>query len=187
MNIEPTEAIYIIAEIGINHDGDFLIAKQLIQEASKSDVDAVKFQYRNLSNAYSDTHREIGDEILLNEIKKTYLPPSQIMQLVDYAHELNLQVGISFFDVSDIEDFGSEIDRFDFFKIPSVELLNDQLIDALMSFSKHLYLSLGAHHEYEIEAALSRLPKQGWTPLHCISNYPLSILNPQLGYINYGS
>ena len=61
---------YIIAEIGINHDGINSKAKELINLAQKSGAHAVKFQYRNLENAYSSQAKEIGDEILLKEINR---------------------------------------------------------------------------------------------------------------------
>lgn len=67
--------INIIAEIGINHDGQYEIAEALLVAAANSGVNGVKFQYRNLDNAYADRASEIGDEIISNEIKKNYLHP----------------------------------------------------------------------------------------------------------------
>ena len=77
------------------------------------------------------------------------------------------------------------ISAFDFFKIPSAELTNYQLIDELMALRKHLYISTGCHSESEIDDALGRLPETGWSPMHCISNYPLSMRNAKLGYISH--
>ncbi|MFT6908535.1 MAG: sialic acid synthase SpsE [Oleiphilaceae bacterium] len=177
--------IKIIAEIGVNHDGSINKARSLIEASAKVGVHAVKFQYRNLENAYSDSAREIGDEILLKEIKKTHLEPEILIGLVKYAHELGLEVGISFFDGVDMEDFGKKIDCFDFFKLPSAELTNAALIKVMLETGKHTYLSTGCHSEAELEAALGQLPEGGWTPLHCISNYPTSIQNARLGYLQY--
>lgn len=175
----------IIAEIGINHDGSIEKAKKLIELAYNSGSSAIKFQYRNLKNAYSDTAREIGDEILLEEINRNYLSPKKLCDLTDYAKKLDLEVGISFFDEQDILDFSDEIKIFDFFKVPSVELTNQSLIKALINLERHVYISLGAHDEKEIESALSQLPEDGWTPMHCTSNYPVAIQNSRLGYITY--
>jgi sialic acid synthase SpsE/sugar phosphate isomerase/epimerase len=175
----------IIAEIGINHDGDIQKAKQLIDIAYDSKVDAIKFQYRNLNNAYSINAKEIGDEMLSKEINRNYLSPDELIDLSTYAASLGLQVGISFFDKKDILDFDSRIEIFDFFKTPSVELSNSELIKALLELNKHLYISLGAHNEVEIVSALGQLPDDGWTPMHCISNYPVTLENAQLGYIKY--
>ena len=110
--------IKIIAEIGINHDGLYDKAAALVSAAAGAGVHAVKFQYRNLDNAYSSgSSREIGDEILLREIRKAYLPPEQLLALVRLSREKGMEVGISFFDVQDIQDFGVSVDEFDFFCI----------------------------------------------------------------------
>jgi len=177
--------IQIIAEIGINHDGDIEKAKELIDSSFRSGAHAIKFQYRNLNNAYSDNAKEIGDEMLSKEINRNYLSPDQLIGLSGYAKDLGLEVGISFFDKKDIQDFDKQIAIFDFFKIPSVELTNSDLIDALLGLNKHLYISLGTHNEVEVVNALERLPKTGWTPMHCISNYPVTLENARLGYITY--
>jgi len=175
----------IIAEIGINHDGIMQKAKGLIEKSFQSGVHAIKFQYRNLNNSYSNNAKEIGDEMLSKEINRNYLSPDQLIDLSAYATNLGLEVGISFFDKKDIEDFGNKIEIFDFFKIPSVELTNSDLIDALLKLNKHLYISLGTHNEVEVVNALGRLPVTGWTPMHCISNYPVALDNARLGYISY--
>ena len=181
-----TGQCYVIAEIGINHDGVKSRARKLIKLAQRSGVHAVKFQYRNLENAYSSQAKEIGDEILSKEINRSYLSPDELLELSKFAKNLNLEVGISFFDEEDMLDFGSDICVFDFFKIPSVELTNSSLINALMKLNRHVYISLGAHDEKEIDLALSQLSSKGcWTPMHCISNYPVNLQNARLGYISY--
>ena len=177
--------IKIIAEIGINHDGCKGKARELINASFKHGANAIKFQYRNLDNSYSDNAREIGDEMLSKEIIRNYLSPDQLFDLSTYASDLGLEVGISFFEKEDIQDFGNKIKIFDFFKIPSAELTNNELIDALLKLNKHLYISLGTHNEGEVTSALEKLPKEGWTPMHCISNYPVTLKNARLGYITF--
>ena len=68
MNIE------VIAEIGINHNGNYETAKNLIIECINTKVTSIKFQYRNLDRAYHNLSREIGDESLKPEIKKKLSP-----------------------------------------------------------------------------------------------------------------
>ena len=98
--------IKIIAEIGINHDGLYDKAKALVLAASRVGAQAVKFQYRNLENSYSSgSAKEIGDEILFTEIGRTFLKPGELLKLANNAHAIGLEVGISFFDQKDIEDF----------------------------------------------------------------------------------
>jgi sialic acid synthase SpsE/sugar phosphate isomerase/epimerase len=178
-------SVTIIAEIGINHNGSQDTARELISAAAAAGVHAVKFQYRNLENAYSGAAREIGDEILLREIKKNYLDPQVLLDLAAYAQSLGVQAGTSFFDAADMADFGTDIDAFEFFKLPSAELTNAKLIDAMLRTGRHVFLSTGCHSEREVEEALGRLLGTGWTPMHCISNYPTSLQNARLGYLKH--
>ena len=177
--------VAVIAELGINHNGQIIEAKELIRDAADSDTSAIKFQYRNLSKSYTNDIKEIGDELLESEIIRNFISPEDIIQLTDYAHSLGLYVGISFFNEEDILDFGDKIASFDFFKVPSVELLNLELIVALCKLGKHVLLSTGAHSEEEIQTAFDRIPSDNWTPLHCISNYPTMPFNAKIGYISH--
>ena len=180
-----TSKSYLIAEIGINHNGNFEVAQKLIKSAFDSGADAIKFQYRNLSRAYGFTSNEIGDEILKIEITKNSLKVEEIIELYRYAKGFNLDVGISFFDAFDIKDFNGFIDKFDFFKIPSVELTNINLIESFYKYNKPILISTGAHTENEIDRVFKQITYDNWIPLHCVSNYPVSEINSKLGYINY--
>ena len=175
----------IIAEIGINHNGDVTQALALINAAADSGVWGIKFQYRNLDNAYVSGAKEIGDEMLSKEIKRNYLPPSSIIELVKKTHELGVNAGISFFDETDIKDFSDSIGVFDFFKSPSVELCNIELINKMLSFDKPVFISLGCHKEEEIEQAFSSFDSDNWIAMHCVSNYPVSLVNAKLGYLQH--
>jgi N-acetylneuraminate synthase len=175
----------VIAEIGINHNGKLSLCRKLIEAASRSCVQAVKFQYRNIDRTYFK-EKEIGDEILSFEIKKNFIGIKDIVSLRAYAKTLNLKVGISFFSKEDVLDFKRNIKKFDFFKIPSVELKNLTLIKYLLKLKKHVYISTGAHGEKEIEKTFFAIQNyQNWTPMHCISNYPTTLFNSKIGYIKY--
>lgn len=176
---------YLIAEIGINHNGNFLTAKKLIEEAAKAGADAIKFQYRNLTRAYNGNAIEIGDEALKIEINKNFLSPKNILILSEFSKQLGLEVGISFFDAKDIEDFGKSILTFDFYKVPSVELSNMNLINSLFKLNKKVFISTGAHNEEEIDNIFRKLKGEQWIPLHCISNYPTLSINSKLGYLSH--
>lgn len=175
----------IIAEIGINHNGCLEEARFLIEASAKAQLHGIKFQYRNLENAYAAAGTEIGDEILKREIQRTYLSPADLLDLVAEARSLGLAAGISFFTKADFADFGSAIDRFDFFKVPSVELNNFELIDHITALGKPSLISTGAAEEANLQQALARLDPRLWTVLHCVSNYPVLISNARLGYLKY--
>lgn len=176
----------VLAEIGINHDGDIAKAKRLIDEAQKSGCKGIKFQYRNLNRAYAKNANEIGDEIILTQIERTYLPANQILELKFYAQTLGIQAGISFFTTEDLSDFNNLGTDFDFFKIPSAEMLNFELILQLLETNKMVYISVGMHNEEEIESILSRIQSYpNWIPMQCVSNYPVADHNASLGYIQF--
>jgi N-acetylneuraminate synthase len=176
----------VIAEIGINHDGDMLKAKRLIQAASHSGCKGIKFQYRNLNTAYASEAKEIGDEIILSQIQRTYLTAENILELRNFARDLGLETGISFFTVEDLLDFNDLALDFDFFKIPSAELMNIELILALLKTTKQVYISVGMHSEREIESTFNQIENYtNWIPMHCISNYPVADHNVSLGYISF--
>ncbi len=176
--------INLIAEIGINHDGEIKKAIKLINYSHESGANAIKFQYRNLKRCYSNSLREeIGDQMIKSEIKRNFLNPAQIIKLLKYAKKLNLKVGISFFNPEDINDF-ENILEFDFFKVPSVELLNFRLIHKLLSYEKEVLISTGCSTEEEIKTCVKTIANyKNWKMLHCISNYPLNLSNSKLGYI----
>lgn len=177
---------FVIAEIGINHDGDFSKAQLLIQQAAASGCQGIKFQYRNIKNAYAKASNEIGDEIIHTQITKTYLDPTQIRTLSEYARNLGLESGISFFTIEDTNDFPNYKEDFDFYKIPSAELMNLELIKILLDTGKKTYISTGMHSEEEIESIFSEIKSSpNWIPLHCVSNYPVSMHNATLGYIPF--
>ena len=175
---------FIIAELGINHDGDIEVAKKLIYNSFKAGVDAVKFQYRNMSRAYAEKTFQIGDSILRTELEKNYLSPMEIEVLRNYAKDLDLKVGISFFSREDVGDFTGIV--FDFYKVPSVEFTNNSLIDILLTKGAPVYLSLGCQSEPTIARQLDRLGSYDKIHiLHCVSNYPVQPRNAALGYIAY--
>jgi sialic acid synthase SpsE/sugar phosphate isomerase/epimerase len=175
----------VIGELGINHQGSIEMARELIRGAAAAGVHAIKFQYRNLLKSYSSGSNEIGDEILKSEIERNFLKVESILTLTSEAQDLGLWVGISFFIVEDCEDFGNQINEFDFYKIPSVELTNSELITFLVSTNKPVLISTGAHWEYEIERAFDGIPGENWFPLHCVSNYPVAPHNSNLSYISH--
>ena len=176
----------VLAEIGINHDGDLNKARRLIQGARDSGCTGIKFQYRNFARTYANNANQIGDEIISAQIQRTYIPAAGILELNDFAKSLDLQTGISFFTEEDLNDFNIQDSTFDFFKIPSAELSNINLIVSLLQTGKLVYISVGMHRESEIESIFSKiLNYPNWIPMHCISNYPVADHNVFLGYIKF--
>lgn len=173
----------VIAELGINHRGSFEVASELIGIARDAGAWGVKFQYRAQQGFYQAT-TEIGDEILSREIDESYLSPDRILQLTGLIKQGGMAAGISFFKFEDAADFGGDISEFDFFKVPSAELLNDELVSSMAGLGKPLILSTGGHGEEDIFHAIDETRSiPGIVYLHCISNYPVLLGNQQMAFV----
>ena len=173
----------LIAELGINHDGSRKNALELIKAAKLAGCEEVKFQYRSLPR-HLNKATELGLEIIETEVRKTYLPPRDILDLSKSAKDLGLRIGISFFSTSDLQDFLDSWQIFDFFKIPAASNTDFDLIDSLLKFEKRIYISLGMISQQEIERLAIRYKKYDeLIPFHCISNYPTKIYNSQIRFI----
>ncbi len=175
--------IKIIAEIGINHKGSYEIAKKLIDSAIDSGCWGIKFQYRSLNNFYNSTD-EIGDEIIFDELKRSNLTLSELKKLRKYAQDNKLRVGISFFTLSDFKKIKNFDDKYDFFKIPSAEFSNYELIKAVSKTKKEILLSTGGHTFNQVKKNIKNYEFiKNPVFLHCTSNYPTEIGNQNLDVI----
>lgn len=174
----------VIAELGINHRGNFETAAELITISAKAGCWGVKFQYRSL---YADplkfSAKEIGDEIVEPNIRDNYLSPSKIIELHSLGNSLGLQVGISFFKTADFLEFDSH--KFDFYKTPSAVFKNLQLSEKFLESSEKVLVSTGMQREEDIVQFVEHFGAQsGLVLMHCVSNYPTRSENSRLGYIN---
>ncbi len=175
--------VKVIAELGINHRGSLQVARQLVEIAANAGAWGVKFQYRSKDNFYNAVE-EIGDEIISQELERSYLSPDEILTLTREAKAKGLNVGISFFRFDDSEDFDGSLTEFDFFKVPSAELLNFDLINSLAEINRTIIISTGGHDQIAIGNAVNRTRHiPGVVYLHCISNYPVLLGNQQLLFI----
>ncbi|MEP5625344.1 MAG: N-acetylneuraminate synthase family protein, partial [Hyphomicrobiales bacterium] len=114
----------------------------------------------------------------------SYIAPSDILELARLIQQKGMAAGISFFKFEDAADFGDSIFEFDFFKVPSAELLNLPLITSLAGLGKPIILSTGGHSEEDIFHAIEltkNIPAISY--LHCISNYPVLLGNQQMGFL----
>lgn len=176
----------LILELGINHDGNFQIAKKLVNQAKEIGCWGIKFQYRDLSRYLKKKSKrtELGKEIVDHEIKKNFLSEKQIVQLTIYAKKLGLKCGISFFSEIDVNNFPKKL--FDFYKIPSPVSDNYKLIKRLKNIKKKLIISFGGKNYNEIKKIIqqNKLNTKNVVIMHCISNYPLNEENSNLGFID---
>lgn len=172
-----------IAEIGINHGGDKKKLFRLIDLAKKSGCWGVKFQYR--SENFFAKNDEMGSTLIRKELKKSNINDNWIIEIINYCKSIDINLGFSFFRNIDMELFFSKFDYIDFIKIPSPEFRNIDLINLAKSFSKQIMISYGGGREDEIFNFISKSKlRKNDVIFHCISNYPTSIGNQQLDFID---
>lgn len=176
----------LIAEIGVNHDGNLDQAKRLIKECAESGIKFVKFQHRSDSTydlSQIDSY-DLGTQYLISQINKNSLTLKDLKRCVSYSKNLGLNVVITPFDnvaLNQISDL--EVDAI---KIASCDLTNIPLILAASKLEKPLILSTGMSYESEIIATHNYLV-ENFIPhilLHCNSTYPTPHENVSLSYIS---
>jgi len=167
---------YIIAEIGINHNGDINIAKKLIDVAKKAGCDAVKFQKRNPEVCVPEKQKKIMRETPWGYI--TYLDYKYKVEFeqeeYDIINEYCKKVGIHWFaspwDVDSVK-FLSQYD-IPALKVPSASLNDRELLTAMKETEIPIILSTGMSTQDEVDAAINLLEGANLGVLHCVSTYP---------------
>jgi N-acetylneuraminate synthase len=181
---------YIIAEIGVNHNGILQLAFELIDRAVTAGVDAVKFQKRNLKKLYP---KKLLEDVNLGEKNMAYLLPilqqvelsdEDYYRLHDYCQEKGVTFMCSPFD-ADSADFLNKL-GVPAFKVASADMINLPLIDHLIGFGKPMILSTGMSRIEEVEHTVRFLKERGadFALLHCNSAYPAAFEDINLLFMN---
>jgi len=178
--------VFIIAEAGVNHNGSIELAKKLIDVASNSGADAVKFQTfkaqklvsKNASKAEYQKETTDKEESQFDMIKKLELDEDTHKELMSYAKEKNIMFLSTPFDHDSIKLLDDL--RLEIFKIPSGEITNLPYLRHIGKLNKKVILSTGMADIGEIEDALDILicsgsKKENITILHANTMYPTPI------------
>jgi len=169
---------YIIAEIGINHEGNFNLAKKIIKSAAIAGASAVKLQIFNpktLAQKESiktkeQKKRTSKKETLFQMLKRMSLNLSQYKKLKVYAKKLSLDFICSIFDEESL-NLSKKI-GLDAYKIASPDLTDLKLISEIKKVNKPIILSTGMSSYNEIKNAIKKLKGKKIYLLHCVSLYP---------------
>lgn len=191
--------VFIVAEIGCNHNGDPKLAKKMVDIAKECGVDAVKFQtfkadqliskyapkaeYQKATTGTADTQLEMT--------KKLELPYEEFVKLEKYAKSLGLEVFSTPFDFDSIDFLIQNKQKI--WKIPSGELTNLPYLEKIAKADiseKEIVISTGMATVEEIKWALNILEKNGMTKnkitiLHCNTEYPTPYEDVNLEAIPY--
>lgn len=181
--------VFLIAEIGINHNGDINIAKQLINVAKSSGWDAVKFQKRDINLVYTqellDSPRESPWGTTQREQKEALeLGVAQYDEIDRYCRELGIAWLASAWDLSSLEF----LDRYDlpYNKVPSAMLVCPDFLKAVAKRKRHTFISTAMSTMEQIGHAVDIFRVAGcpFELMHCVATYPMKVEDANLNCIN---
>lgn len=186
-----SEKTIIIAEAGVNHNGDKNLAKKLIDAAADAGVDYVKFQTfkaeklvtKSLSKADYQKDNTGNADSQFNMLKKLELSAADHDELKSYATKKGVSFFSTAFDLDSVEYLKSL--GFEHAKIPSGEITNLPYLRAIANNFKKIILSTGMAELFEIQDALNALlgcgiNKENITILHCTTDYPTAMKDVNL-------
>lgn len=179
--IGDLEPVFIIAEVGVNHNGDIGLAKKLVNVAKDAGADAVKFQAfktEKVVTKYAEKAKYQRETTGLSEsqydmIRRLELEEEEFIELYDYAKKKNIIFLSSAFDKESV-DLLSKL-RIPAFKVASGEITNFPLLRYIAEKKKPIILSTGMSTLGEIEDALKVIREKGIEDivlLHCVTSYP---------------
>jgi len=182
--------VFIIAEIGNNHNGDCDLAIKLVDEAVNSGADCAKFQMRDLNSLYrqssnknSSVSEDLGSEYVIDLLRKYQLSNDDMLRIFDYCHEKGIMPLCTPWDVSSIKILNNY--GMSGFKVASADLVNHHLLEKLIATHKPLICSTGMSREEEIVESVKLLRNSGaqFSLLHCNSTYPAPFKDVNLTYL----
>ena len=186
-------SVYIIAEAGVNHNGDMTLAKKLIDEAKKAGANAVKFQTfkaeklvtKSAMKADYQTKNDKNSQSQFEMLKNLELTYDNFEELLHYCKEVGIDFLSSAFDLESI-DFLNSLGM-PLFKIPSGEITNLPYLKKIALTGKQVILSTGMSTYGDIEDALEVLHENGAKDvvvLHCNTEYPTPMGDVNLRAMN---
>ena len=182
-------SIIITAEIGINHNGDMSICKELIDVAAESGADCVKFQKRDINEVYTQEYLDSPRESpwgTTQRQQKTGLEFSldQYQEIQLYCEKKEIEWFASAWDINSqkfLRQFNSKYN-----KVASAMIVHTQLLEEIASEDKHTFISTGMTTYDDIQAAVDIFTKANcsFELMHTVSTYPMKEEDANLHMIN---
>lgn len=186
----PTGKPYVIAEIGVNHEGSLHEAKRLVKAASDAGASCAKFQtykaetiVRQDAPAYWSLEEEPTRSQFELFKKFDLLSRADYEDLADYCGSLGMDFASTPFDLDAVTWLSPLVP---FFKVASADITNTPLLRAVAKEGKPILISTGASNLDEIDGAVSELRHAGASQIvimHCVLNYPTLPKDANLGMI----
>jgi N-acetylneuraminate synthase len=182
------DKVFIIAEIGNNHNGSLELAKKLVNESIKAGADCVKFQIRNSDALYrfksnSSQSEDLGAEYIQDLLKKVELNLDAHREIREYCRENKIIYLCTPWDEPSVDAIASlDVPAY---KIASADLCNPFLIKKVVDQGKPVIISTGMSYEGEILSTVKYLKKLNakFVLLHCNSTYPAQEEDINLHYL----
>ncbi len=187
--------VLVIAEAGVNHNGDIAQAKKLIDAAAEAGSDYVKFQTFKASKLVTKAAERAeyqnsntgGLDSQFEMLRKLELSEDSHLELISYCKSKSIKFLSTGFDLDSLE-FLNNI-GIDLFKIPSGEITNLPYLRRIASFNKPVIMSTGMASINEVQEALevltqSGLPKNSISIVHCNTEYPTPMEDVNLKAMN---
>ena len=180
---------FLIAEIGVNHNGSINITKKLIDEAKKSNFDAVKFQKRDIDLVYSkeilDTPRESVWGTTTREQKMGLeFKEDEYNEIDEYCKKKQIKWFASPWDINSLKF----LDKYnlEYQKVASAMIVDKNLLVEIAKRKKHTFISTGMSKKEDIDNAVKifRDNDCSFELMHCISTYPMKVKDANLSTID---
>lgn len=183
------QKVYVIAEIGINHNGSESHARKLIDQSYKSGCHAVKFQKRNPDLCVPDAQKNLmrdtpwGEMTYLDYKWKIEFNIEQYQSLREYTKSLGMDFIVSCWDEQSVDDIENNVEV-DYHKVASALVTDISFLKKLSSTGKPTILSTGMCTPEQVDAAVTALGPNLKYILACTSTYPSSVDEVNLKYIH---
>ena len=169
---------YLIAEIGINHNGSIRLAKKIIKIAKENNFDAVKFQKRDLEICIPENERSKIRDTIWGELtymeykKKIEFQKKEFNELVKFCKKIKIDIFCSAFDVNSLKFLKRY--QFKFNKVPSAMITNTKFLIEVAKQQRNTFISTGMCTIKDIEKAVKIFKKYKckFILMHCVSEYP---------------
>lgn len=192
-SISAANPPYIIAEIGVNHDGSVDRALELTHAAADAGADAIKLQLFEADRLMSAAaklaayQKAAGESDPVEMLRRLELSVTQMARIVDRAHSRNIHAIVTVFSTELVD--GAESLPWDAYKTASPDIVHRPLLERLVATGKPLVISTGASTIDEVSRALGWMAgrdasvRARMAVLQCVSSYPTAIEHAELGGI----
>ena len=182
--ISKIKEVYIIAEIGVNHNGDLDLAKRMIKEAKEAGANAVKFQtynteklcHKNTPKVAYQINSEVNNESHYEMLKKLELNKKDHFEIKSFCDKNDITFLSTPYDIESAKFLNNDL-NISIFKTASADIIDIPLQKYIASTNKPCFISTGMASINEIERIYKiyeKFKNNNFAFLHCVSNYPCS-------------